>query len=201
MRRELAEHLDFWTGQVAGALGIRLRAWYYRRRFRRLGAGASLGIGFQAIGPRNVSIGDRFGCMRHCLLVAGDDGEIQIGDRVNFNANVHVNASISGRILLGDDVMVGPNVVMRSSDHVTTTRDRPMRQQGHAAGEILIGDDVWIGANVTIVGSVRIGQGAVVAAGAVVSHDVDPYTIVGGVPARLIKKREDADAGSGRGQD
>lgn len=201
MRRELAEHLDFWTGQVAGALGIRLRAWYYRRRFRRLGAGASLGIGFQAIGSRNVSIGNGFGCMRHCLLVAGDDGEIQIGDRVNFNANVHVNASISGRILLGDDVMVGPNVVMRSSDHVTTTRDRPMRQQGHAAGEILIGNDVWIGANVTIVGSVRIGQGAVVAAGAVVAHDVDPYTIVGGVPARLIKKREDADAGSGRGQD
>ena len=64
-----------------------------------------------------------------------------------------------------------------------------MRDQGHVAGVITIESDVWIGANTTIVGGVRVGQGSVVAAGAVVVRDVEPYTIVGGVPARFIKKR------------
>lgn len=56
-------------------------------------------------------------------------------------------------------------------------------------GDIVIGDDVWIGVNVTILSGVKIGQGAIIAAGSVVTKDVEPYSIYGGVPARLIKKR------------
>jgi len=188
IRRELAEHADFWGGQIPGTLGRRFRFRYYRKRLKRLGVGASLEVGLQIIGPQNVSVGEQFSCMRDCFLAAGD-GRIEIGDRVRFNTNVHMNACIRGRIVLGNDVLVGPNVVMRTSDHVTTALDRPITQQGHISGEIIVEDDVWLGGNVSLVGGVHVGRGAVVAAGAVVIHDVEPYTIVGGVPARFIKKR------------
>jgi len=143
------------------------------------------------LGAHNVSIGEDFFCLRNCTIAACDDGSIVIGDRVSFNTNVYVNACDNGKIVLGNDVSVGPNVVIRASDHVTSEMDLPMRDQGHTGGEIIIEDNVWIGANVTIVGGVRIQQGAVVAAGGVVTRDVEPNTIVGGVPARKIKDRSD----------
>jgi acetyltransferase-like isoleucine patch superfamily enzyme len=76
--------------------------------------------------------------------------------------------------------LVALNVVLRTSDHITTSLDKLIREQGHQPGEIFIEDDVWLGANVIVTGGVRIGQGAVVAAGAVVTDDVEPYSIVGG---------------------
>lgn len=122
-------------------------------------------------------------------MAAGQDGVIEIGDRVSFNNNVHINACGGGRIILGNDVLVAPNVVLRASDHITSSLDKPIREQGHKPGEIVLEDDVWLGSNVTVIGDVRIGRGAVVAAGAVVIKDVEPYSIVGGVPAKFIKKR------------
>lgn len=134
----------------------------------------------------------RFGrsvtCGERCFFAAVG-GEIDIGDRVAFNTNVHVNASLGKRIRIGNDVLIGPNVVLRSADHRFERIDVPIRNQGHVAGEILIEDDVWIGANVVIVSGVRVGRGAVLAAGAIVTSDVAPLTVVGGVPARLIKSR------------
>jgi galactoside O-acetyltransferase len=65
----------------------------------------------------------------------------------------------------------------------------PIRLQGHDAGTIVIEDNVWLAANVTVVGGVRIGRGSVIAAGAVVTSDIEPYSIAGGVPARLIRRR------------
>ena len=187
--REVAEHVDYGLAHVPGALGVRLRAAYLRGRLARLGARASLAPGVHVIGTAGIAIGDDFGCGRHCVLAAGGGGVIVIGHRVNLNTNVSVNASIQGAIHIGDDVIIGPNAVLRTSDHEAEAVDRPMRDQGHVAGVITIESDVWIGANTTIVGGVRVGQGSVVAAGAVVVRDVEPYTIVGGVPARFIKKR------------
>jgi len=188
--KELSSDVEFFLSCTPGVLGYRLRNWYLGRRFRHFGLGGMIGTGLQIIGAQNISIGCNFSCWRNCTLAACDDGMIEIGDRVALNANVYINACIGGRIVLGNDVLVAPNVVMRSSDHVTTALDTPIALQGHRADEIIVEDDVWFGSNVTVVGGVRIGRGAVVAAGAVVTHDVEPYTIVGGVPARAIKKRE-----------
>lgn len=112
---------------------------------------------------------------------------------MSFNTNVHVNAD-NGRISFGNHVLVGPNVVIRASNHRFDRTDTPIRDQGHSTGEITIEDDIWLGANVSVLGGVRIGRGAVVAAGAVVTKDVASFSVVGGVPARLIKMREPRNA-------
>ena len=189
LKSELQTYLDAMTGAIPGALGYRIRRAHYGRRLGRLGSEAIIGQGVLTIGPESIFIGDRFNCWRNCTLAACDDGLIQVGDRVGLNANVYINACGGGKIVLEDDVLIAPNVVIRSNEHNTGALDRPINLQGSSIGEIILERDVWIASNVTISGNVRIGRGAVVAAGSVVVRDVEPYTMVGGVPARFIKKR------------
>ena len=151
---------------------------------------ATFGKDLLVLGGDRIRIGTHFSCWRSCTLAACTDGAIEIGDHVSFNANVYVNACSGGTIRIGNDVLVGPNVVIRASDHRFDDVTRPIRTQGHVAGTIVIEEDVWLGSNVTVVGGVRIGRGSVVAAGAVVTTDVEPFSIVGGVPARFIRRRE-----------
>ena len=72
-------------------------------------------------------------------------------------------------------------------NHVYDDPSRPIIEQGITAEGITVEDDVWIGAGAIITDGVRIGRGAVIAAGAVVTADVPPHTVVGGVPARILK--------------
>jgi acetyltransferase-like isoleucine patch superfamily enzyme len=109
---------------------------------------------------------------------------IVIGNNFYLNAGCH----LLGDIEIGDDVMIGPQTIFWGRDH-GMKKGINMNKQDHNYEPIMIGDDVWIGANVTILKGVKIGQGAVIAAGAVVTKDVDDYSIVGGVPAKLISKR------------
>ncbi|HEY7985617.1 MAG TPA: acyltransferase [Methylophilaceae bacterium] len=104
---------------------------------------------------------------------------------------MRIIADCGGEIRIGDHVMIGPNTVIRSSGHRYDRPDIPMVEQGHKPGKITIGDDVWIAANVVILPDVKIGSHAVVAAGAVVTHDVPEYAIVAGIPAKVIRNRKD----------
>ena len=90
-----------------------------------------------------------------------------------------------------------PDVVMRAADK-SMQPGLPMNRQPSIGLSIVIGNDVWIGANVTVVG-VCIGDGAVVAAGAVVTQDVPPWTVVGGVPPDPMKSREPHPTGAAGG--
>jgi len=139
------------------------------------------------MGGKNITIGDHFSSMGGGYLY-GNHGEIIIGHRLSLNNNVQINAS-GGKIFIGDHVLIGPNVVLRAADH-GLSREALMQQQPHAGGTIIIEDDVWIGANAVILRNVRLGKGSVVAAGAVVTKDTEPYTIVGGVPAKRISQRK-----------
>jgi len=100
-----------------------------------------------------------------------------------------INADINCEITIEKNVIVGPNVVMRASNHNYERIDIPIRNQGHVSGTIVVREDVWIGANAVILPNVTIGRGVIVAAGAVVTNDVDDYEIVGGVPAKSIGSR------------
>jgi acetyltransferase-like isoleucine patch superfamily enzyme len=93
-----------------------------------------------------------------------------------------------GGIAIGDRVYTAPLVQLLAVNHVYDDPTRPIVDQGITADGIVVEDDVWIGAGAIVTDGVRIGQGAVVAAGAVVTGDVPPRTVVGGVPARVLKE-------------
>ena len=92
-----------------------------------------------------------------------------------------------GGVTLGDRVYTSPFTQLIAVNHVFDDPERSFVEQGITAQGIVVEDDVWLGANVVVTDGVRIGQGAVVAAGAVVTKDVPPHTVVAGVPARPIR--------------
>ncbi len=93
-----------------------------------------------------------------------------------------------GGVQIGNRVYTSPMTQLIAVNHVVDDPQRPFIEQGITAQGIVVEDDVWLGANAVITDGVRIGKGAVVAAGAVVTQDVAPHTIVGGVPARVIRE-------------
>ena len=137
----------------------------------------------------NIFFGSDFSLGRFSCLFARSGGKIVIGSNVSLNTNVMINSDLGGLIEIGNDVLIGPNVVIRSSEHMYSDPLTIIKCQGHIPGKIFIENDVWICANSVITSNVTIGKGSVIAAGSVVTTDVEPYSIVGGVPARIIKKR------------
>lgn len=191
LHQEALEWSDAFVSAVPGRCGRLIRSVYWRGRMKHLGPNPSIGMGFRVLGPENISIGSNFFSTSDGFLSA-EEGRIVAGKYLALNNNVHINASLDGEIIIGHHVMIGPNSVLRASDHVTDNMNVPMQMQGHTGGRIVLEDDVWLGANVVVVSGVCIGRGAVVAAGAVVTKNVEPGSIVGGVPARLIKMREES---------
>lgn len=114
------------------------------------------------------------------------ESDLSIGD----NSGVGVNALIAKGVTIGNDVMMGPDCMMFTNNHGMQNDGTPMWKQKHSELKpICIGNDVWIGARVIILPGVHVGDGSVIGAGAVVTHDVEPYTVVAGNPARVIGRR------------
>lgn len=110
------------------------------------------------------------------------------GKNLTVGKNVFINTGCrfqdQGGITLGDGTLIGHNVVLATLNH----DEDPARRAAMHPAPITVGKNVWIGANATVVPGVAVGDGAIVAAGAVVTKDVPPDTVVGGVPARIIRK-------------
>jgi len=111
--------------------------------------------------------------------------KISLGDRSSIGDNSYFN----GEVIIGKDVMMSPNCAFIASTHNHSRIDIPMNIQGSSNSRICIGNDVWIGYRAIINKGVTIGNGAIIAAGSVVTKDVPDYAIVGGVPAKVIKFR------------
>ena len=135
---------------------------------------------------QNIQIGNNFSSMGLTYLYA-DQGKIIIGDNCSINSNVQIGASV-GKIIIGSNVLIGPNVVLRAANH-GLKKSNLMKMQPHSYGEIIIEDDVWIGSNAVITSGVKISNGSVIAAGAVVTKSTDSYGIYAGVPAKKINER------------
>jgi acetyltransferase-like isoleucine patch superfamily enzyme len=117
---------------------------------------------------------------------------ISVGNDVSIGPGACFLASRSS-ITIGNKVMFGPNVTVIGGDHNTSEIGKFMYDVKNKRPcddlPVVIEDDVWVGADVIILKGIRIGRGSIVAAGSVVTKDVSPYSVVGGVPAQLIKKR------------
>lgn len=121
---------------------------------------------------------------RWAEIVAYDGAEITFGDRCYVGHSSTIAAHRS--IMIGDDVMIADLVTIRDHEHRFDQPHLPIRQQGVRAARISIGNNVWIGSKATLTSGVTIGYNSVVGANAVVTKDVPPYSIVGGVPARVL---------------
>ncbi len=113
------------------------------------------------------------------------------GKNIKLAEGVFINMGCKfqdqGGITIDEGALIGHNVVLATINHDLA----PSRRQSMTYAPIHIGKNVWIGANATVLPGVTIGDGAVVAAGAVVTKDVEPCTIVGGIPAKLIRRIEE----------
>lgn len=110
------------------------------------------------------------------------------GKNITVGKNVFINACCKfqdqGGITIGNGVLIGHNVTLATLNH----DENPNKRQNIYPKSIKIGDNVWIGSNATILGGVSVGNGAIIGANAVVTHDVPSNTIVAGIPARVLRK-------------
>lgn len=116
-------------------------------------------------------------------------GKVSIGDGSSISNNCFLNGSKAG-ISIGKKVMIAPNCVLVAFGHGFRNLEIPMIDQPYEDAPVVIDDDVWIAANCTITKGVILGKGCIVGANSVVTKDVEPFTIVGGVPAKVIGTRK-----------
>jgi acetyltransferase-like isoleucine patch superfamily enzyme len=176
------------TGTAAIENGVRLRFTDHIK----LGHGVYLDQGsYLHACPRGIEIGDGTIVMHGAILhVYNFRGMPQSGIKIGRNSLVGEYSIIRGQggVEIGDRVYTSPFTQIIAVNHVFDDPNKPFVDQGITAQGIVIEDDVWLGAGAVITDGVRVGQGAVVAAGAVVTKDVPPHTVVGGVPAKIIKQ-------------
>ena len=206
------------AGWIPTILGIAIRAVLYRLilkmegwaaiennvrlRFAshiRLGHGAYLDEGvYLHATPNGIQIGENtivmHGAILHVYNFRGmPHSHIKIGKDSLVGEYTVIRGQ--GGVDIGDRVYTSPYTQIIAVNHVFQDPSRPFVDQGITAEGITIEDDVWLGAGAIVTDGVRVGRGAVVAAGAVVTNDVAPHTVVGGVPARLLKHIDGASQG------
>ena len=159
---------------------------YWKISLRRLGKGSRVKRGVKIVGnPKRVSVGDNFKIWNRCFFAVGQ-GRIEFGNNGHIGVDAYINAT-QGSITIGNNVAIAPKTQIYSySDHYF--KDEVIGSL-HKVADVVLNDNILIGSGTIILPGVTIGEGAIVAAGAVVTKNVQPFTIVGGVPARVISIR------------
>jgi acetyltransferase-like isoleucine patch superfamily enzyme len=137
-----------------------------------------------------IYLGKRVYIYRWSIIELGKgEGSLHIGPNTHIQSGCNLNAFVNS-IIIGANCMIAPHCAFTPYQHSFADTDRPMREQPLSSkGDIVIEDDVWLGLHVCVMDGVTIGQGAIIGAGAVVTEDIPPYAIAGGVPARVIRFR------------
>ena len=126
----------------------------------------------------DYSVIESFACINNAV------GDVIIGD----HTRVGLHNTIIGPVTIGSHVNLAQGITVTALNHNFSDSEKRIDEQGVSTTSVVIEDDVWIGANAVVLPGVRIGTHSVVAAGAVVTKDVPPHSIVAGVPAKVIKK-------------
>lgn len=170
--------------------GVRI----YNKKYVQFGRGVTLGrnVSIDGLSRQGVVIGNDVNIGPYTIIQASgslrDLGKgISIGDHSGVGAFSFFGAS--GGITIGTNVIMGQRVSFHSSNHNFDRLDIPIRLQGVSMKGIEVGDDCWIGANCVFLDGAVVGSGCVVAAGSVVRGVIPPNSVVGGVPARILKTR------------
>jgi acetyltransferase-like isoleucine patch superfamily enzyme len=212
--RTLYFELAILLSPIPGAIGIGLRKLLWPRLFAACGQGTVFGAGIVLRHPQRIHLGARVVISEGCILdarhevgqalVLGDDvilanqvilsckgACITIGARCGLGPQTSIVASDGNDVRIGADVAIGPRCCIVGGGNYHTDRlDVPMWQQGIKPDHpVVLEDDIWLGASASVLGGVHIGRGSIIAAGAVVTRTVEPFTVCGGVPAKAIKRR------------
>ena len=216
-RYAMEQSFQFLFGWIPTGLGIAVRAVVYRAIVRmrgwpalernvrlrfadnlRLGHLAYLDEGVYVHAcPGGVDVGDRTIVMHGAILHVYNFRDLPHAFiRIGCDSLIGEYTVVRGQggVTIGDRVYTSPHSQIIAVNHVFDDPQRSFTEQGITARGIEIEDDVWLGAGAIITDGVRIGRGAVVAAGAVVTSDVPPLTVVGGVPARILRHRSKSSA-------
>jgi acetyltransferase-like isoleucine patch superfamily enzyme len=201
------------AGWIPSVIGVGLRSVLYRAILHMDGV-AAIESGVRLRYADHIHLGDRSyldqGTYLHACpagITIGQNSYIMHGAILhvyNFrdlpHAFIHIGRDSligelnvlrgQGGITIGDRVYTAPLVQLLAVNHIYDDPTRPMVEQGITADGIVVEDDVWIGAGAIVTDGVTIGRGSVVAAGAVVTADVPPHSVVGGIPAKVLKKIE-----------
>ena len=165
--------------------------------FNYLGEGVYVRNGLVVEGGQYVSVGKNSFIGKNVEITAIDNylgekftPEIKIGDGVSINSNSHITCI--NKIIIGNDVRAGRRVTITDNAHGKSNIDNmtipPVKRMVYSQGSVIIEDKVWIGNDVIILPNVTIGEGSIIGANSVVTRNVPPYCVVGGNPAKILKK-------------
>ena len=128
----------------------------------------------------DYSVVESFACINNAV------GDVIIGDHTRTRIGLH--NTIIGPVTIGSHVNLAQGITITALNHNFDDSEKRIDQQGISTKEVVLEDDIWVGANAVILPGVTIGKHAVVAAGAIVTKDVPPHSLVAGVPAKVIRQ-------------
>jgi acetyltransferase-like isoleucine patch superfamily enzyme len=166
------------------------------RYCHKIKAGKTITIGdnveINALCVEGVTMGNNVTILRNTVIeCTGNIKNMGVGLVIGNDVGIAQNCFIQvrGKVTIGSHVMFGPNVSIFSENHGFIDLDIPMISQPTTRGEVIIEDDVWLGTRSIILSGIRIGKGSIIAAGALVNRDIPPYSIVAGIPGKVVKSR------------
>lgn len=145
---------------------------------------------YQGVDGGEVTLGHHVRIMRDVIIQTGDGGRVEIGDDTYIHPRCIISA-YKGSVVIGKSVQVAPNCAFYPYNHGIAPGISMSIQPATSSGDVIVGDEAWIGTAAIILDGVRIGKGAVIGAGSVVTCDIPDNAIACGVPAKVIKMRGD----------
>ena len=168
-----------------------------KKRLANIGKNSQIGQNFSIINPDGISIGDNFsgGCdialwSWNAVNIKSDDCKLIIKNNVSITDRCIISAA--NRIEIGNGCLLGRDTFITDNSHgenisIDELNISPHERNIFSKGPVIIGDNVWTGKNVCIMPNVKIGNGAIIGANSVVTHNIPPYSVAVGSPAKVIK--------------